>query len=695
MYYNMYVIIYSIKVALYIYTLQNVPVIPVYTVYTVLVILVPILLLLVLMYIYNILYIIIYTVVATSPRIQTVMASLASSAGESKGDEPQLLTAGIYAANPSTSRGAASNLDASADGALLIYTQGKNVVVRALAPDANQAFVFQGHKATATVARFSPDGKWVASGDDSGWVHVWAWDDAEHAIKKSIKVMGACVNDLAWGPQNKRIGVVGDGGKRARCILAFSGSDQAPDMSGHIKKVLTLAYKQTSPCKIVTGGEDFQTIIHKGPPFRRVKSNKVVHRGAYINCIRFNPAGDKYCSVASDKKVVIYNTEDGAVLHTLKEHKGGVYGCSWTADGASVFTCSADKTCKLWDAAAGTCTATFNVSASPTVDDMQVACLVAPSTGTLVSVSLSGSINIFDAGKFDAPARVISGHNATITCLALDAAAGQLVTGDASGAVRCWRVGTGNVSTKNTASVAVGGGRFYSTGWDNVVRSGSVEGATFDTETSLGGQPKANGLHCCASDPGLVVVVSSDGVRLLRDGNEVSHVESSALGANPTCCDVSPAGDQVAVGLENNSVVVLPVTGDALGDKADLYKAPGKPTVLRYSPDGAHLAVGDAQREIQVWNFAASKKPIRSGMWKSHASAISTLAWHPDNTHIASGSLDQAIFIWTLADSSAKEKMPLAHLFGRVTAVAWAGETTLLSAGVDSVIKTWKNVTMP
>jgi WD40 repeat protein len=637
--------------------------------------------------------------------IASSSSSSSSSSGESKDDAP-LLAAGTYAPAPATARGAPSHLAVSPDGTLLCYAQGKNVVVRSVSSeqDPAAAFVFQGHKATTTVARFSPDGKWVASGDDTGWVRVWAWagDGGKHAVKKEIKCMGKSVTDLAWGPDSKRLGVVGDGGKRARCVLAFSGSDQSPDMTGHIKKCLTLAYRQTKPAKIVTGGEDFQTIIHKGPPFRRVKSNKTAHRGAYINCLRFSPDGTKYCSVASDKKIVVYDAEDSSVLHTFTGHAGGVYGCDWTADGASIFTCSADKTCKLWSVADGACTTTFTISSAPAVGDMQVACAVAPTTGALYSLSLSGDINVLDAASPGAPVRVISGHNEQLKCMAYDAASETIVSADASGAVRCWAKNgeatptTGAVHTKLATAVAVGGGRFYSAGWDNAIRSGTTETGAYDAVVSCGGQPKVNGLRCSTGDAGLAVVVSTDGVRLLRAGNEAAFVDSAALGGTPCCCDISPSGDQIAVGLEDSKkIMTFPVSGDALGEAAELFVAPGVATVIRYSPDGAHLAVADNQREIQVWNFESASKPIRMGMWKSHGAAVTALAWSPDNKHVASGSLDQSIFVWTLESKTKREQLPLAHMYGPVCAVEWADETTILSAGTDTVIKTWTDVKLP
>ena len=190
--------------------------------------------------------------------------------------------------------------------------------------------------------------------------------------------------------------------------------------------------------------------------------------------------------------------------------------------------------------------------------------------------------------------------------------------------------------------------------------------------------------------------VSSDGVRLLRSGEEASFVESSALGGAPFCCDISPSGDQIAIGLEESKrIMTLAVSGDSLGDATELFTAPGKPTVIRYSPDGAHLAVGDYQREIQVWNFESASKPIRMGMWKSHSAPVTALAWSPDNTHVATGSTDQSIFIWTLESKTKREQMPLAHMYGPVVAVEWADATTVLSAGIDTVIKTWENVKLP
>jgi WD40 repeat protein len=381
-----------------------------------------------------------------------------------------------------------------------------------------------------------------------------------------------------------------------------------------------------------------------------------------------------------------------------KGHKGGVYGCAWVND-TELLTCSADKTARMWNVTDGTTTTIFNIAAKPQLKDMQVACAVS-SLGQMFSVSLSGEINILDPANPDVPSRTIFGNTQDLRAMAYDATTGSMVAGDITGVVSCWQPdgwaipATGKVSEKNCSSVAVGGGRFYTAGWDNVVRSGIVETGVLDTETALGGQPKVNGLRICASDTSLAVVVSSDGIRLLKDGAEACFL---ATGDNrPTCADIHPNGSQIVVGFEDKKVCTLAVAGGvSLGEPVELLVAPGKPLCVQYSPDGKNLAIGDDQREVQIWNFESSAKPIRSGMWKSHAAAVTCMAWNPNSTHLATGSTDQCIFVWTLESKTKKEKFPLAHFFGPVVGLGWKDETTLISAGHDTVIKTWTNITLP
>ena len=119
---------------------------------------------------------------------------------------------GEFPPSPKTERGRASCVSASKDGTKMIYCCQRNVIIRDIQceDDAN-TLVYRGHNAEVTVAKFSPNGYWVASGDCTGKVRVWAFDNPEHILKIEINAFAGSILDLAWDPESKRICAVGDG----------------------------------------------------------------------------------------------------------------------------------------------------------------------------------------------------------------------------------------------------------------------------------------------------------------------------------------------------------------------------------------------------------------------------------------------------------------------------------------------------
>ena len=87
--------------------------------------------------------------------------------------------AAVIAPGPAPERGFPYNLHVMAKEQRIAYGAGKAVVVRSLANPAD-CFVYKGHNQPVTCAKFAPNGFWVASGDASGHVRVWAWDHPEH-----------------------------------------------------------------------------------------------------------------------------------------------------------------------------------------------------------------------------------------------------------------------------------------------------------------------------------------------------------------------------------------------------------------------------------------------------------------------------------------------------------------------------------
>ncbi len=70
---------------------------------------------------------------------------------------------GYIVPQPAVERGVASVLSCSPDGRYLLYGNGTSVVVRDVENPA-KAWVYGEHQAAVKVAKFSPTGKYVASG---------------------------------------------------------------------------------------------------------------------------------------------------------------------------------------------------------------------------------------------------------------------------------------------------------------------------------------------------------------------------------------------------------------------------------------------------------------------------------------------------------------------------------------------------
>jgi WD40 repeat protein len=156
-----------------------------------------------------------------------------------------------------------------------VYCNGRSVIIRSLANPLNVE-IYGEHAYPTTVAKFSPNGEWIASGDVSGQVRIWARNE-EHTLKFEIRALSGSIDDLDWSFDGQRIVVCGDG-KGSTFVKAFlwdSGSTVG-EFDGHSKRVLSCAFKPNRPFRIATCGEDFLVNFYEGPPFRFKTSHRHV-----------------------------------------------------------------------------------------------------------------------------------------------------------------------------------------------------------------------------------------------------------------------------------------------------------------------------------------------------------------------------------------------------------------------------------
>ena len=74
------------------------------------------------------------------------------------------------------------------------------------------------------------------------------------------------------------------------------------------------------------------------------------HNAGEVWYLEFSHDGTRLATSGQDSAVIIYDTSNFQVKHTLKDHTGHVAYVTWSPDDKRLITCSHDRKAKVWDA---------------------------------------------------------------------------------------------------------------------------------------------------------------------------------------------------------------------------------------------------------------------------------------------------------------------------------------------------------
>ncbi|KAF8483465.1 WD40 repeat-like protein [Russula ochroleuca] len=591
----------------------------------------------------------------------------------------------LYPANPTTVRGVYTKLSASKEK--IVYTNGKTVFIRDIANPA-LGITYNGHVQSTTVARVSPTGYYCASADTSGTVRVWDTVGEGQTLKGEYKVISGKINDLEWDGESKRIIAVGDGKEKFGHAFMFDSGSSTGEIIGHSKVINAVAIRHQRPFRAATAGDDNLIIFHQGAPYRYDKTIKTHTK--FVLDVRYAPSGDHFASVGSDGKIFLYDGKLGETLGEFSEsHTGTAYALSWSPDSKAISTCSADTTVKLWDVETRKATTTYTLGTG--LQYQQVG-NVWSSPDTIVSLSFSGDLNVFDRRSGEKPVKVLHGPQKAVTSAISNPAAPEtFFVGSADGRVLSYDFKgeaaplTGQGHT-NLVSGLIGtpDGRVFTAGYDDRVRE--VDGSGFTTSVFItGSQPKA----LAATSDNTVFVVGVETVEAIRNNQKVAELRP---GASATA--ITATGSLIAIGFGDQKVRLYNWDGRGFQEAGVLEANKGLVSALAFSPDGLKLAAGDSSGKVILYDVA--KREVITSRWSFHSARVNALSWTADSLHCASGALDTHIYIWSVQkpvkNIAIKNAVP-----GGVNAVLWLSdrgseskEGRLAGTGVDAAIKVWQ-----
>ena len=531
------------------------------------------------------------------------------------------------------------------------------------------------HTCATTVAQYSPSGYYIASGDVNGNVRVWDTTQKEHPLKIELKVLSGAINDIAWSPDSQRILVVGDGRERYGAVFMWDAGSSVGEISGHTKTLNTCDFKPTRPFRVITAGEDMSVNWFEGPPFKFKKSIKDNSR--FVNCVRFSPDGAFFATGSSDKKIILYDGKTGEkVAEFPAEHKGSVYSLAWSPDSKTLLSASADKSVIFWDVAERKPTNVVKFGSN--AEQMQTACVWV--NDTPISLSLDGDLYYLSPTSPE-PVKVIRGHNKFITAMAVDG--DTIITASFDARLLMWKTDGSNDKingaghSNQISRVAIAGGNLFTAGMDDTVRvvdlakkeyvcSFAMDGPVYDIDG------KKSGSRVVAVTKKAAAVFNASGV-----------VSKADLTFEASCGAISPDEKIVAVGGNDHKVHLM----SADLKETSSFECAGELTCVRFSPNGKYLATADSSRNIFVWEVATQKKIVEG--WQFHTAKINSLCWNADSVRLASGGLDSAFYIWNVEAPTTRVEM-LNATVGGINAICWLDDNTVITAGQDCAMKTWK-----
>ncbi|XP_064630411.1 WD repeat-containing protein 1-like [Lineus longissimus] len=594
-----------------------------------------------------------------------------------------------FAPLPKTKRGRSVVITKDPQHKILLYTYSSQVIIRN-AENPQDCDLYRRHTKDASVAKYSPSGYYIASGDASGKVQIWDTVNKDHKMKAEYQALGGTIKDIAWTEDSKRLVIVGEGrGKYGTAIFCDTGTTSG-EIIGHSKSINSCDIKQSRPYQVVTGSEDNVAGFHEGPPCK-FKCTLKDHTN-FVNCVRYSPDGSVFITSSSDGKAFVYDGKTAENIGKLdggdgKAHKGGIYALAFKPDGTKVATASGDKTVRIWDVASRDLLSTTTIGSA--IEDMQLGAIWMDEH-YLVTISLAGYLNYINPECPDAPSRIIKGHNSGIYALAPTEDGKTLFTADGSGRIVYWDMETstsevmeGDGHSNQVFDMALDGDSLVTVGIDDLVFFSSVSEKKYGNSVKLDSQPQG-----VATGPnGIVVVACLKEVVLFKNGEvAIKHAVPYAA----SCAAVSPSGNTVAIGGDDKKTHIYTVEGSKLVENQIVLEHRGDVTAVAFSPDGQYFVATDAGRKTTLYS-TADFSILQSDMWAKHTAKINCVAFSPDSQSVVSGSLDTNLVFYDV--NKGIEGMYIkkgAHAPNGVSCVGWLDNNTCVSAGINACINIWK-----
>jgi len=425
--------------------------------------------------------------------------------------------------------------------------------------------------------------------------------------------------------------------------------------------------------------------------YRVQERNTLDRHTAQVWGVSFSPDGKTIASASADKTVKLWNAE-GKELKTLKGHTAEVYGVSFSPVGASlssdigktIASASLDKTVKLWNAAGkelktlrGHTAAVWGVSFSP-------------DGKTIASASADNTVKLWNAeGK---ELKTLKGHTAGVYGVSFSPDSKTIASASLDKTVKLWNAEGKELKTLRGHTAAVWGVSFSPDGktiatasLDKTVKLWNAEGK--ELKTLKGHTAEVYGVSFSPDGKTIASASLDNTVKLWNAaGKELKTLKGHTAAVYGV--SFSPDGKTIASASLDKTVKLWNAAGKELktlkGHTAEVIDVSFSPVGASLSSDiGKTIASASLDNTVKLWN--ADGKELKT--LKGHTAAVNGVSFSPDGKTIASASLDKTVKLW---NADGKELKTLKGHTAEVIGVSFSPDgKTIASASLDKTVKLW------